>query len=115
MSKEISNADDIIDSRDVIERIAELEADEERTEDESEELAALQALAEEASQYAPDWEYGVRDSYFEEYARELADDIGAMDRNANWPLCHIDWEAAADSLKMDYTSVDFDGVTYWVR
>lgn len=27
----------------------------------------------------------------------------------------IDWERAAEELRMDYTAVDFDGVTYWVR
>lgn len=82
------------------------------------ELAALESLAEEASDYADDWHYGValiRDSYFEDYAREFADDIGATDRDAKWPNNHIDWEAAADELRQDYTSVEFYGVTYWVR
>jgi hypothetical protein len=117
----ISNSDDIIDSRDVIERIAELEAQRDEGDDdygEAEELSALEALAEEAGSYAPDWEYGealIRYSYFEDYARELADDIGAIDADASWPACFIDWGAAADALKMDYTSVDFDGVEYWVR
>ena len=27
----------------------------------------------------------------------------------------IDWAQAARELRMDYTSVDFDGVTYWIR
>jgi hypothetical protein len=52
---------------------------------------------------------------FEAYAQELAEDIGAIDRNANWPLNHIDWEAAANELKQDYMSVEFDGETYLVR
>lgn len=50
-----------------------------------------------------------------EYAETLAEDIGAIDRNAGWPLMHIDWEAAADALKMDYRQVDYDGVAYWMR
>jgi predicted RNA-binding Zn-ribbon protein involved in translation (DUF1610 family) len=86
--------------------------------DEAEELAALKALQDEAEGYCSDWQHGatlIRDSYFEEYAEQFADDIGAIDRNASWPICHIDWKAAAESLQMDYTSVDFDGVTYWVR
>jgi hypothetical protein len=115
---EIGNTEDIIDSRDVIARIEYLESDEERTEEETDELTALQALAEEASDYAEDWQYGavlIRDSYFKEFAEEFASDIGAIDRNANWPLCHIDWDAAADSLKMDYAQVEFDGMAYWVR
>ena len=108
----------MIDSRDVIARIDWLETDDDKTEYETEELTALRALAEEASDYAEDWTHGeclIRDSYFVEYAEQLADDIGAIDASATWPLCHIDWDAAADSLKMDYTQVDFGGVAYWIR
>lgn len=85
---------------------------------EGQELAALKALADEAEGYAADWRHGetlIRDSYFEQYARELAEDIGAIKGNEAWPLSYIDWSAAADALKQDYTSVDFDGVTYWIR
>lgn len=28
---------------------------------------------------------------------------------------YIDWKRAAEALQSDYTSVEFDGVTYWVR
>jgi DNA repair exonuclease SbcCD ATPase subunit len=52
---------------------------------------------------------------FEEYAQELAEDIGAIDRNASWPNSCIDWERAARELQMDYTSVDWDGDTYYYR
>jgi hypothetical protein len=129
MTREISNYDDVIDSRDVIERIAELagrwtarangdETVEPLDDDERAELDTLSALAEEAEGYADDWQYGatlIRDSYFVDYAEQLAEDIGAIDREAAWPARHIDWEAAADDLQTDYTDVDFDGVTYWVR
>lgn len=128
MSRTITNSDDIIDSREVIARIEELEGERDafedteqwaaENEDDSAELAALTALAEEAEGYASDWKYGetlIRDSYFEDYARELADDIGATDKKQSWPHNCIDWERAARELQMDYTSVDFDGVTYWVR
>jgi pyruvate/2-oxoglutarate dehydrogenase complex dihydrolipoamide acyltransferase (E2) component len=86
--------------------------------EEQAEHRALKALADEASGYAADWEYGetlIRDSYFKEYAQELADDIGAINRDATWPNDCIDWDRAARELQMDYTSVDFAGVTYWVR
>lgn len=115
-STEISNSTDVIDSRDVIARIKELEGTEDA--DEQTELKALLALQEEAEGYSPDWKYGatlIRDSYFEDYARELADDIGAIKSDAQWPATCIDWKQAADELKQDYTSVEFDGVTYWVR
>jgi hypothetical protein len=129
MPDSISNIDNIIDNRDVIARIdelkeligdaptaEELEADYGRDADdpfelEREELAALEALA-------ADWEYGetlIRDSYFKEYAMELAEDIGAVNSQASWPNNCIDWDQAARELRMDYTSVDFGGVTYWIR
>lgn len=136
MTREVSNSDDVIDSRDVIARIEELEADISSAEEAAtesgndpssheaqysewrEELAALKSLAAEAEGYAADWHHGetlIRDSYFKRYAMELADDIGAIDRNASWPCNCIDWEQAARELRMDYTAVYFDGVTYWVR
>jgi hypothetical protein len=112
------NYSDVIDSREVIARIAELEAIEAPDEDDILELAALQTLAEEAGGYASDWEYGetlIRDSCFEEYARQLAEDCGMIPDNLSWPVSCIDWEQAARELQMDYTSVNFGGVMYWIR
>jgi hypothetical protein len=124
----ISKYDNVIDSRDVIARIEDLEAQAEEDEGtllpegldaaEEAELKALQALAEEAEGYATDWLYGetlIRDSYFKEYAQELADDIGAINEEASWPNNWIDWDKAVEELQMDYTTVDFDKVTYWIR
>jgi len=114
----IDNSADVIDSRDIIARIEDLESDEESLdEDDKQELKNLKALADEAST-SPDWKYGetlIRDSYFVEYAQELAGDIGAIDKNNSWPSRCIDWEQAAEELKVDYFSVDFDGVDYWIR
>lgn len=123
MAREISNNDDIIDSRDVIERIEELEAleaDEETglDEDEAEELRVLRAFAREGSAYADDWPHGatlIRESYFVDYAKEYADDVIGGVREASWPFSHIDWDEAAEDLKTDYTEIDFDGVAYLVR
>ena len=135
----VDNTEPIIDSREVIERIDELRSEwDEATNDDhtdyaylseddwafglgeegAHELVALLELQEQAKGYAADWDHGeplIRDSYFEDYARQLADDIGAVDSDLAWPYTHIDWEAAAASLQMDYTSVDFDGITYWIR
>ena len=85
--------------------------------DSTDELAALEALAKEAEGYANDWQDGValiRYSYFKNYAMELAEDTGALKSCAEWPHTCIDWDQAARELQMDYTSVDFDDVTYWV-
>lgn len=114
----VDNTEDILDSRDIIERIEELENDEDRDECDNLELEQLRKLAEEGENYASDWKYGatlIRDSYFENYAQELAEDCGMIPRDLAWPCSCIDWEQAARELKMDYTSIDFDGVEYWVR
>lgn len=120
---EVSNDDEIIDMRDVFARFEELRDQDERDEEEDAEFDSLSSLIGECKgnggdeQWQGDWYPGslIRDSYFRTYAEELADDIGAIDRNASWPLSFIDWEAAADALKQDYTTVDFDGVEYWTR
>jgi hypothetical protein len=95
------------------------------SESDSHEWCALRDLIAEASKYAADWEYGetlIRDSYFREYAQELAEDCSPFPSNspegkalAMWPYRCIDWDQAARELQMDYTSVDFDGITYWIR
>ena len=126
-TRPISNSDDIIDSRDVIERLEELASqyqdhanggDSEPLDDEERaELDALSTLADEGETLA-DWIYGValiRDSYFVDYARDYAEDVVEGMRDAQWPFSHIDWEAAADELQTDYTNIEFNGVTYWAR
>jgi hypothetical protein len=87
------------------------------SDDDAEELKALRTLAEEADGCG-DWYHGetlIRDSYFEDYARDLHEDINGHDAKSGWPYDYIDWEAAAEALQSDYTSVDFDGITYWLR
>ena len=112
----ISNTDNMIDSRDVIARIKALQEDTDLDEDETEELQALRALVDECNH--PDWKDGVTlisEGYFVTYAQELAEDLGMSRHSADWPFCHIDWDAAADSLRQDYSRVDFAGQTYWMR
>lgn len=109
--------DDVIDSRQIIKRHAELQSIEERTDDEHEEMLILEDLIEDASG-SPDWKYGetlVRDSYFVRYAQELAEDCGLVPAELSWPCRCIDWKQAASELKMDYFPVKFDGVTFWIR
>lgn len=124
MSDKLTDSRDILDSREVIERIADLEAiaDERGADqmdaDDAEELAALIAFRDEMSDYCPDWEHGetlIADHYFRDYAQELAEDIGAVPSDLSWPVSCIDWEQAARELRMDYTSAELAGVTYWGR
>lgn len=57
----------------------------------------------------------IADDYFQDYARELAEEIGAIPSDYSWPASHIDWKAAADALRMDYTNYTYGGVQYWGR
>jgi hypothetical protein len=121
MATKINLDADIIDSRDIIDRIDELEA--ERAEgplddDDAEELAALVAIREEADGYVADWKHGetlIRDTYFRTYAEELAEDLGAVDRNARWPMTCIDWAAAAEELRQDYIEISVGDRTWYAR
>lgn len=118
-SEEITNSEDIIDSRDIQERIKTLEEQEELDSSEQDELDNLKALETEL-QDDSEYEYGltlIRESYFQEYAEDFALDCGYIDRDKQyqWPFNHLDWEAAADELLMDYSEVDFNGTTYYYR
>lgn len=134
MTRQISNFDDVIDSRNVIARIEELRAEYAEVleagavdgvpaqqaweeSDDGLELAALEALEREASG-SPDWQHGetlIRESYFQDYAQQLAEDCGMVPDDLKWPLTCIDWERAARELRYDYSAADFDGVTYLIR
>ena len=81
------------------------------------ELDALESIIEEGSGYG-EFEDGtslINESYFVEYARQLADDIGAVNNEAHWPNDHIDWESAAEDLKTDYTTLEIESDTYYYR
>jgi len=120
MKKTITNSQDIIDSRDVISRIADLQAssaEPDFSEDEQEELAALLALAAEGES-SPDWEYGealIHTDYFVTYAQELAEDCCDLPSPNQWPASCIDWDQAARELELDYTTINFDGTDYLIR
>jgi hypothetical protein len=112
---------DIIDVRDIIARIEEIE-DNGNGADKIEHnhlisiMDDLEGLGGD-EQWRGEW-YPVtliRDSYFKDYAQEFAEDIGAVKSDAEWPHTCIDWEHAARELQYDYTSIEIDDVTYWTR
>lgn len=130
MADVISSSDDLIDSRKVRERIGMLESlraldegdcgsdqyGELFTEDDDEELAKLHELAKQ-SESVYGWDDGVtliNESYWLEYAKDQAEDINGIDIN-EWPFDHINWDEAADALKVDYTTIEWDGETFYVR
>lgn len=122
----------IIDVRDITDRVDELREERDQAEtigdweasSECGELHDLEVLLDELEGMGGDhqWEGAwypnslIDDAYFETYAEELAEDVCSdAVANASWPLTCIDWERAARELRMDYSSVEVDGRTYWTR
>lgn len=118
-----TNNDDVIDVRDIIARVEELRESRDELREESEELQTLENLLEELKGNGGDEQWGgdwypvtlIRDSHFENYAQELAEDCGLVNVDAKWPNNCIDWEKAARELQWDYSTVDFGETTYWYR
>jgi len=82
-------------------------------EDVTSEMQELIALREFADEFDSNASILIHEDYFENYARQYADDIGATNRNESWPYSYVDWEKAADALKQDFSAADFNGVTYY--
>ena len=128
---------DFIDVRDIIARVLELRYERDEYNEkmgspdawdsvpdgEPEELAMLEGILSELAGYGGDEEFEgdwypvqlIAESYFQEYAQDLAEDCGMVDTGARWPMTCIDWEQAARELQMDYGSIEIRGFTYWYR
>ena len=84
-------------------------------EDEKTELEELEALEGEISEFMHG-EAMIPEDDFEDYARELAEDIHRKAiRDASWPFTCINWSDAADELRQDYSEIEYQGSTYLVR
>ena len=109
-------SEDRIDTRDLVDELAELEAGPDADQDRAHAILVLfDALSDYAEDSPEDGIFLIAEDAFEDYAQELAEDSGAIPDKASWPLYCIDWEWAARELSMDYAMVDFDGTTYYFR
>lgn len=122
---------DYFDSRDVIERIEELESMEElfldpesSEEDKAEwtreldsELSQLRAFVDSVgSSEFNDGMTFIADSHLAEYAEELCTDLGYLPRNLpGFISSNIDWAGVAYDLRFDYSEYELDGNTYYAR
>mgnify|MGYP006892914985 FL=1 len=128
---------DVIDVRDIIARVLELRGERDEYNDEMgspdawdgvpdgepEELALLEDIRAGLAGYGGDEKFEgdrypaqlIADSYFQEYAQNLAEDCGMVDTNARWPMSCIDWEQAALELQMDYNYIQIHDSSYWYR
>jgi hypothetical protein len=121
MRYETLHTADTIDVRDIIARFEELEDASDGLPD-AEERTQLAAILDDLKgnggdeQWRGDWYPStlICDSYFTYYAREMLEDCGTIPCDLpSW--VKIDWDATAGNVRMDYTPVDIDGVTYWYR
>ena len=119
---EIHNTMDVIDSRNLVDRYNEIVGNPEFLD----EATSLEKVIRQGENSSADWDHGetmIHEIFFVEYTKNFIDqcydDIFKMTENddGNWPYRHIkiDYESAAEELKQDYTCIDFDGETYYVR
>lgn len=128
---------DVIDVRDIIARVLELRDERDEYNEkigspdawdgvpdgDPEELAMLEGILSALAGYSGDEKFEgdwypvqlIAESYFQEYAQDLAEDCGMVDTSARWPMTCIDWEQAARELQMDYIPIIIYGSTYWYR
>ena len=128
-TNELDLTADIIDLRDIIARVEELESeieayaekmdDWQANADNQEELAALTAILDDLKgnggdeKWRGDW-YPVtliRESHFNDYMDEMVQDCYNLPELPSFMTITLDYKA----LQMDYTSTEIDGVTYFYR
>ena len=122
--------EDTFDSREAIERIAELEEvgtetnsegtefDADRLCDEfREEYDALIELRDECDGYVSDWHYGetfIHEGYFTAYCMEMLSELEYLPADLpSWIV--IDEDETAANMRADYTDYEFMGSTYYAR
>lgn len=114
---------DIDEDWDEISDIEDINFDEqefvEANQDEIEEYVAIRNFCNEISDYCSDFEWGasiIHEDYFEDYCRELVEDIGYLPKNLpEYIENNINWEGVADDLMVDYSEAEYNGDTYYFR
>jgi hypothetical protein len=102
---DVNNSRDIINTKTVERRIVEL----------SESLGILMKLRESFPGTPLEWSAGatlIKDEFFEDHVKQI---VAEQLTESAWLLPHIDWPEAACSRLHGYLSINFEGVTYWVK
>ena len=91
----------------------EIEDGEILTDEELAELESLKEVIEEVGECTS--ETLIRHTHFKDFAKQFAEDVGALPKNPKWPLTNIDWDLAVVEFQMDYSAVDLLGQEFWWR
>lgn len=66
-----------------------------------------------------EFQYGVHlieEKDFTEYCQQFEEDCGYIGRDLpTWITNNIDWDGVADDLRVDYSEIDYQGVSYLYR
>lgn len=134
----------VIDTRDLQDRIEELESQiedvgaeildlEEQLQDEDEEESyneQIEQLEEDREilieeldellsirEEIPEWYDGnalIHESYWVEYVQDLLEDTGDVPSDLPWYIV-VDWVSTAENIAVDYSTIEYDGSTYYYR
>ena len=123
---DIENAEDYAGKQNDIDAMLEQIADKENELQEceadysrySEELEELEALKDEVSNNSDEgFEYGIQlihENDLDNYLHELLIDCGYLPKDLpHW--IEIDWQATYDNMKQDYSELELNGNTFYVR
>jgi hypothetical protein len=78
-------------------------------------------VVDELSTWANEEPTAIAEDYFTTYTQELVEEVYPsvlhMEEQSEWPYRHltVNWQAAADELKQDYSEFDLDGHAYLIR
>ena len=105
-SRETFEDSDLVEELDITEFL-------ELWDDEFDEIAEINEIEEECSEF----QYGetlISEDYWEDYCRDLVEDCGYISKDfPSW--IEIDWEATASNISADYTTVNYQDETYYIR
>lgn len=85
----------------------------EENSDEAQELEELKSMSDEI----PEWRHGetlIREDYWEEYVEEMLKDCGDLPQDIPHYIV-IDWKATADNIAADYSTLEYQGDSYYYR
>jgi len=124
-ARDVNIGDDILDTRDLQQKMDELQGELDGLESEQDiaefnddkDRGVLLNQLKEAESEVPEWSHGevlIKDSYFTDYQKEQLSDLGYIPDDFPWWIV-IDYEATAENMKTDYSSITLGDDEYWYR